>query len=213
MTRAVRPRNSHRCHQILQSGIRQSGAILTVLIALLTVCACDPLGKQWYKPASLSPAFGARVTDGKLHIWTGSPCLDTTEVYLVFDMGKPSAPALKLTTPGASSQTNSNPATVNIEPGVDFEYLTIGGPYPGFDIDRALPTNFDWRTAQTLYLSVSGPPTTWNVSTSLAEVVAGSDKHPADTYWFEGVGWLGPAEVASLDGKKFIAVCSPDPKS
>lgn len=144
--------------------------------------------------------FGARITDGALHIWTGSPCRGTTEVYLVFEMGKPNAPALKL----ASTAT---------EPGVMFEYLTIGGPYPGFDIDRALPANFDWRTAETLYLSVSGPPTTWNASTSLAEVVAGSEKHPADTYWFEGVGWLAPAEVASLDGTKFIAVCSPDPKS
>lgn len=121
--------------------------------------------------------FGARITDGALHIWTGSPCRGTTEVYLVFDMGKPNAPALKL----ASTAT---------EPGVMFEYLTIGGPYPGFDVGRALPANFDWRRAETPYLSVSGPPTTWNASTSLAEVVAGSEKHPADTYCFRAWGGL-----------------------
>ena len=48
--------------------------VLTVLAAVAVLAACDPLGRP-----SLESAFGARVLDGKLHIWTGSTCHDVIE--------------------------------------------------------------------------------------------------------------------------------------
>ncbi|MGV9799004.1 hypothetical protein ACWDTP_13215 [Mycobacterium sp. NPDC003449] len=163
---------------------------------MLAICGCDPLGKQRYRPPSKPPTVGVRIIDGELRIWTGSPCPGTTEVYLVFDMGQPDAPALQLTAPG---------------PGVRVEYLTVGDPYPGFDIARALPPDFDWHTAETLYVSISGPPAAWNVTIDLADALDGSAQHPDDTYWFQGFGWLDPAEVAAQNGEKFLTLCTPDP--
>ncbi|ORW79221.1 hypothetical protein AWC26_16650 [Mycobacterium shimoidei] len=167
--------------------MRRVGALL-VLAALVT--GCDPLGK-----ASLDPAFGARVTDGKLRIWTGSRCVGVTDISISFEPGRAE---LKL-----SSRS---------ETGVDVEYFTLGGPYPaGLEISKPLPDGFDWRAEKSMFLSPHGGSSHWGTSTDLAEVLKGSDQHPADTYWFQGVGWLSPADVAAKDGKRFLAVCTPDP--
>jgi hypothetical protein len=60
-------------------------------------------------------------------------------------------------------------------------------------------------------ISIYGGSGGWATSTDLAEVIKGSRQHPADTYWFQDVGWLNPADVAAKDGKTFLATCTPDP--
>ncbi len=49
-------------------------------------------------------------------------------------------------------------------------------------------------------------------TTELAEVIKGSAEHPDDTYWFQGVGWLNPAQVKKQDGKTFLATCTDSPQ-
>ena len=61
--------------------------LLVAVFGLATVAAlvsgCDPLGRP-----SLESAFGARVLDGRLHVWTGAPCHDVIEFGLTFDDNK-----------------------------------------------------------------------------------------------------------------------------
>jgi hypothetical protein len=59
----------------------------------------------------------------------------------------------------------------------------------------------DWRNCQAI-----------GASSAVAKIVDGSEGHPDDTYWFDGVGWLSPAQVAEQDGKTSTAVCTPDPE-
>lgn len=166
----------------------RSVGVLLVLAALLT--GCDPLGK-----ASLDPAFGARVTDGRLQIWTGSHCVGVTSLSLSFE-------------PGRAELELSSAA----ESGVDVEHFTLGGPYPaGLRVSQPLPDGFDWRAEKSMHLSAHGGSSHWGTSTDLAEVIKGSDQHPPDTYWFQGVGWLNQTDVAAKDGKTFLATCTPDP--
>lgn len=177
---------------------RRLSAIFTLVVALLAACRTD---HGWDPSApfapSLRPAFGARVTDGQLRIWTGSPCVGT-RFALTFD---PSREELVLTS--------------SAEKGAQVEYLTLGGPYPpDLLISRPLPKGFDWRTQESMRISIYGGAHSyggWGSTTDLAEVIRGSARHPADTYWFQDVGWLNPAEVAAQDGKTFLATCTPDP--
>jgi hypothetical protein len=170
-------------------------AAATLVVALLA--ACDG-GDGWNPDAqfapSLRPAFGARVTDGRLQIWTGSRCHDVTRLAFAFE---PDPAELVLTAPA------ERPATV--------EYLMLGGPYPGFDVSDPLPEGFDWRNAESMRISVYGGGDSWGSYVDIADVVEGSDQHPKNTYFFEGVGWLNPAEVEAQDGKTFLATCTSDP--
>lgn len=162
--------------------------VLLVLAALLT--GCDPLGKP-----SLIPSFGARVTDGKLQIFTGSHCVGVTSVSLSFEPGRAE---LEL-----SSQAES---------GVEVDYFTLGGPYPaGMTVSKPLPQDFDWRNEKSMHLAPTGGNSHWGTTTDLAEIITGSDQHPPDTYWFQDVGWLNPADVAEQDGKSFLGACTADP--
>lgn len=176
----------HRCRVL---------AAATVIVALLA--ACDG-GDDWSPEAqvapSLRPALGARVTDGQLQIWTGSRCHDVTRLALTFE---PDRAELVLTAPA------ERPATV--------EYLALGGPYPGLEVSDPLPQGFDWRNTETLRISVHGGGDSWGSYADIADVVEGSERHPNDTYLFEGVGWLNPGDVAAQDGKTFLATCTPDP--
>ncbi len=183
----------------------RTGAGLMALILLLAVCGCNPLGKNPIAP-SVPVAFGVRVTDGNLRLWTGLPCLGTTEVDVTFDHEQPDRAELKLATPGPADQQGVAP-----DPGVEVEYLTVGGPYSGFDVRTALPDGFDWRTADVVSLFTRGAPITWGADSELAEVREHSDEHPNDTYWFQGVGWLNSAQVTEQSGRTFIPVCSADP--
>lgn len=166
----------------------RSVGVLLVVVALLT--GCDPLGKP-----SLMPAFGARVTDGRLQIWTGSHCVGVMSVILSFE---PSRAELEL--------------RAQAESGAEVERLTLGGPYPtGLQVFQPLPDGFDWHTEESMGIAVYGGTGRWGTSTDLAEVIKGSSEHPPDTYWFQDVGWLNPADVAAKDGRTFLATCTDDP--
>lgn len=191
---------------------RRIGTLLTVLMALLAVCGCDPLGKP-----SLEPSFGIRVAEGKLQIWFGSACDGTTGVDLTFDMSKDNEAALQLRTPvTALKQTSPSGRQEPVEgpdPGVAVEYITIGGPYPGLEVTKALPPGFHWQRMTSLFVGIEGPPVAWGTTSDLTKVLAESAQHSPDTYWFQGVGWLAPADVAAQSGKTFLTLCTPDPST
>jgi hypothetical protein len=178
--------------------MRRTRELFAVVAAVVSLVAgCDD-GRYDSAPggAELKPAFGARVTDGQLRIWTGSECVGVTRFTLYF-----SPPDTRLVLEAASDQ------------GVDVEYLALGGPYPaGLAVAEPLPADFDWRTAQEMRISVDSPTNGWGTTTELAEVVDKSAEHSDDTYWFEGVGWLNPAQVAEQDGRTFLATCTLEAK-
>lgn len=163
---------------------------------LLTICTPDPA-----KQPSLPTAFGVRVTAGRLQVWSGSPCADTTGVTLVF-RADPAKPA----------HTDFSMATTSNDGTVTFEHYTLGDPVPGFEIRDALPTGFDWHEQQELTLAVHTTERHWDPTTTLAEAIHHSGDHPDDTYWFQGIGWLNPTQVAEQDGKTFLATCTREPK-
>lgn len=164
---------------------------------LLTTCTPDPA-----KQPSLPTGFGVRVTNGRLPIWSGSPCAATTGVTLIFrtDPTKPTYSEL-------SMGTGNNDVTGT------FEHYTLGDSHPDFAISHDLPSGFDWRNQQELTLNVHTTERHWDPTTNLAEPINHSADHPDDTYWFEGVGWLNPTQVAEQDGKTFLAACTEDPKT
>jgi hypothetical protein len=173
------------------------GAVAAATAVFALVAGCQG-GDGWSPEApfapSLRPAFGARVTDGQLQIWTGSQCHDVTRLALTFE---PDRAQLVLTAPP------DHPATV--------EYLTLGGPYPGLAVSEPLARGYDWLSAESVRISVYGGGDSWGSYAYLADVVEGSDQHPSDSYLFEGVGWLNDADVAAQDGETFLATCTPDP--
>ncbi|MEB3020131.1 hypothetical protein [[Mycobacterium] crassicus] len=170
--------------------MRRLGVLATLAAALLAGC---PSKAPW--APSLPPAFGARVTNGKLEIWTGSRCDGITRIVLSFD---PSAAELILT-----SRT---------EVGVAVDHLTLGGPYPaGMTVSQHLPVGFEWRNQKSMDFSTYGGSSRWGTTTDLDVVRGGSEQHPTDSYWFQDVGWLNPAQVAAQDGKSFLATCTADP--
>lgn len=190
--------------------ICRTRAVLILLMTLIAVCGCDPLGKP-----SLEPSFGVRVTDGKLRIWTGSLCNGTTGVDLTFDMSQDSEATLQLRTPATAlkqtSQAAGSEPALGPDPGVAVEYITVGGPYPGLEITKALPPDFDWHRTTSLFVGIEGPPTAWGTTTDLTKVLAESAQHPSDAYWFQGVGWLTSTDVVAQNGKTFLTLCTPDP--
>lgn len=169
--------------------------LLAAVAAAALVAACDPLGRP-----ELDPAFGARVTDGALHIWTGAPCHKVIELGLTFDPYQDDRAELMMKSPN--------------DVGVDVEHFTLGEPVPGLEVTEPLPVDFDWQGAESVRISVRGSGETggWGTTTYLADVIKGSAEHPEDTYFFQGVGWLNPAQVAERDGKTFLATCTPSPE-
>jgi hypothetical protein len=174
--------------------IRGLLAVLSGLMAIALVSACDPLGRP-----ELNPAFGARVTDGALHIWTGSLCHRVIELGLTFDPSQDDRVEWMMKAPNSV--------------GVDVERFTLGEPVPGLEVTQPLPANFDWRAAESVRITVTGGGETggWGTTTKLADVINDSAQHPDDTYFFQGVGWLNPADVAAKDGKDFLATCTVKP--
>ncbi|MET0450590.1 MAG: hypothetical protein ABW137_02015 [Mycobacterium sp.] len=188
--------------------MRRPAAFLAVLIAVLTaaltIVGCGPLKPENPMESSLPIVYGARITDGKLNIWTGSPCAGTTSVRIAFESSDGKRAEMQLGTPTYEGK---------LTPGVQVDHLVIGDPNPGFDVLEALPQGFDWLGAQTLTFDLGGPDLSPGRVTQidLAEVKSGSAQHPADTYWFSGIGWLDPEQLAAQDGKTLLAYCTPDP--
>jgi hypothetical protein len=166
--------------------------LMLAAAAVSVSCACDDLGRP-----SLNPAFGARDVGGQLHVWTGSTCHQVTELSLVFDPNQDDRVELDMRAPGES--------------GVDVDHFTVGEPVPGLTVTQPLPADFDWRSAESVRISVTSADGGWGTTTQLAEVREASSEHPADSYWFQDVGWLNPAEVSEQDGKTFLATCTSKP--
>lgn len=109
--------------------------VLTLLAAVTVLVACDPLGRP-----TLEAAFGARASDGKLHLWTGSTCHDVIELGLTFDAYK--------------QDTRAELAMTAPKPGVDVDRFTLGEPVPGLTVTTPLPANFDWQKAEAVRINV-----------------------------------------------------------
>ncbi|MHC9292090.1 hypothetical protein ACRCUN_06455 [Mycobacterium sp. LTG2003] len=158
----------------------------------MTVCTPDPARDE-----AVAATVGVRVTDGTLRFWTGTPCPFDSGVVLTFQ-------------PGQVETTLKN---TKLDP--DFEHLNLGEPAPQFTVTRPLPNDFDWRTAKSvLFRLIKTDAATnranqlvWSKTTELATPIAESAQHPADTYYFEGHGWLSPAEIAAEDGTSIQTIC------
>ncbi|MGB5113334.1 MAG: hypothetical protein WBO08_17645 [Mycobacterium sp.] len=162
--------------------------------SLLTVCTADPATEP-----SLPSALGARVTDGTLRVFTGTPCTGTNGVTLAFTSG------------GATQGEITTSMFAPAGSPVDIDRLTVGTPPDGMQVKTALPAEFDWGTMQSVSLRVHRPELSREATVSLREVVDGSPEHPADSYYFDGIGWLDPAAVADQDGRTFLGPCTVDP--
>ena len=175
--------------------IRRTVALILSAVALASCGLFSDL-EQDFSP-SLPQAYGARMTDGELRVWTGSRCTEIKQLAFFFH---PHGVELLLT-------SNNFIRTTNKEAGTDVEYLTLG-PNPGWTITEPLPAGFDWKTAKSFRLAGAG---VGEKAVDIATIVEESALHPIDTYWFQGIGWLSPADVAAKDGKTFLAACTPDP--
>jgi hypothetical protein len=166
---------------------------MVLVISTLAVSGCGFFGPD-PEVASRPPVFGARVTDGQLRLWTGTPCTDVTQVTVTFSPG--------------SARLILKPASGR---GPEVEYLTLDGPNAGLDATERLPDGFDWRTSETILLIVDAATGAGSTPTSVAEIVDGSAQHPDDTYYFQGFGWLDRNQVAEQNGKSLLTVCTADP--
>lgn len=177
--------------------VRRAVSATALIASLVALTGCDGDRRDWstaqFAP-SLEPSWGVRETDGRLQIWTGSPCVGITQISLSHNMGGPKLVLKPIRPEGAA-----------------VEYLTLGGPYPGLAVAESWPDGLDWRSADQLVLQVDGKDVHFGSTTQVSDITAGSPGHPQDTYWFDGVGWMSPADVAAQDGKTFTAVCTPDP--
>lgn len=158
----------------------------------LATCTPDP--KRAWSP---STGIGVRMTDGRLQLSTGKACtgVESVEVDFLPDRSPPDLPSLRLSSGGV-------PTT--------FDRITVGEPVPGMVVTEPLPTRFDWRVAERVGLGVYGPGLHGMRNVFLDEVVKGSPKHPADSYWFDDVGWLTPDQAAELAGRRYVWLCQPD---
>jgi hypothetical protein len=169
--------------------------MLAALLAVLAVSGCDFFAPD-PEAASLPPVFGARVTDGKLRLWTGTPCSGVSRVVVTFS---PDGARLVLEPPAGKS--------------ADVDFLTLDGPYPALDLVESMPDGFDWHTAKTVLMLVDSPQGTGSTPTDVAEIVDGSADHPDYTYYFQGIGWLDAAQVAAENRKSLLTVCTADPNN
>lgn len=174
--------------------MRRWAAVAALLLTLVTSCGTD----EGWDPdarfaASLRPAFGLRVTDDKLQLWTGAECTALTRLSLIFDMDQ------TLTLVPSDGQPMA------------FDRLTLGGPYPGMRVEEALPEGFDWHTAEALSVVPDAGEGIFGASAYLSDVITQSPDHPDDTYYFQDVGWLNQAGVAEQNLTTFLATCTPDP--
>lgn len=175
--------------------MRRCLVAMAVAVVALSASGCET--RAPFAP-TLTTSWGARVTDGKLQIWTGAPCVAVKKISLSHD-----------------SEDAELVLTATDPAGADVEHLTLGGPYPaGLQVTRPWPQGVDWRTAKELTFQLDAfPPgaksVVFGAGTEVSEIIDGSPNHPADTYWFTGVGWLTPADVAAKDDKTFTSVCTP----
>ncbi|MFI9408134.1 hypothetical protein [Nocardia sp. NPDC052316] len=171
-----------------------------LLMAAVTA-ACDT--EAQFAP-SLPPAAGFRVDGGVLKLWTGTPCAGVTGLTLIFDSG----------TRESTEQVWTAP-----RPGVPVERMdllrTAGGSVPvtggPFQVQKALPADYDWTKAGSLAFAVDGPEA-YGARVDVARVLRESAQHPSGSYLFGERGWMDSSDVQRENRKSFLTVCTPDPK-
>lgn len=168
---------------------RSVASVLTVAV----VSGCQLIGPD-PETTSLPPVFGARMSDGRLQLSTGTPCREVSRVVVLFT---PDAGRLTLQPVGSGT--------------ADVDHLTVGGPYGGLEVTEQLPDGFDWRTAEQVTLIVTAPEGSGSTPTNIAEIVDGSSEHPENTFYFQGVGWLDPEQVAEQNRRSLLTICTTDP--
>lgn len=110
--------------------MRRLFCVLALMAVVLPLSACWAFrGDQFATPLP-SSQLGLRVTDGQLQIWTGSACEGTRYVNVGFSSLDGSDNQLQIFTPSVEE---------GLTPGVELEYLNLGGPYPGFSVKSSLP--------------------------------------------------------------------------
>ncbi|GAA2614591.1 hypothetical protein Adu01nite_33620 [Paractinoplanes durhamensis] len=179
---------------------RRLRAACAVLLLATVTAACDT--EAQFAP-SLPPAAGFRVDDGTLKLWTGTPCSGVTAVTLIFE------------TAGQGDQDQVWRAP---KPGVTVERMdllkTAGGSAPDtggpLQVQKPLPTDFDWTKATSIVFYVSGP-TANGAREDVAQLLRESPNHPSDSYLFGQQGWMNEADVQRENKKSFLTVCTPDP--
>ncbi|SEH61791.1 hypothetical protein SAMN04489835_2077 [Mycolicibacterium rutilum] len=172
--------------------------LVLVILAVFGVSGCLVPSAPVPDEPSLPVVFGARVTDGQLRLWTGTPCRRVEQVMVRFSPG-----------PGGRLQLTAPP-----DRATEFEFLTLDGPYPGgLAVTEPLADGFDWRAAKTVSLTVEPSEGAGTTAADIAEIVDGSAQHPDDSYYFEGVGWLNPEQVTEQNGKSLLTICTTDPAS
>lgn len=165
-------------------------------VALLGLAACDSDGDDWDPDAqfapSLRPAIGVRAIDGELRLWTGTRCRRVTRVAVTFG--------------GATWEiTSRRPG------GAVLETFRLDRPPRGFRVTEPLPADFDWEHADRLGFTGDSADGVWGTTTDLDVVRDESADHPADSFYFDQVGWLDGAGVAEGNGEEFLTPCTPDP--
>lgn len=112
---------------------------MAVAVVVLPASGCET--RAPFAP-TLTTSWGARVTDGKLQIWTGAPCVAVKKISLSHD-----------------SEDAELVLTATDPAGADVEHLTLGGPYPaGLQVTRPWPQGVDWRTAKELTFQLDAFP-------------------------------------------------------
>lgn len=176
---------------------------ISAILCVVVLAGCGPLAPKNPMEASLPMVYGARVTDGKLMLWTGTPCAGTRGVRIIMSSGVDNA------------ETNMGTPTYpgDLTPGVQVDHLTVGEAPPGMAVYEPLPAGYDWRSADTVQLNLTGPDTSpgAQATVDLDTPKRESAQHDPDTYWFPDVGWMGPDEVAAQNGKTFLTLCTADP--
>ncbi|KAA0116892.1 hypothetical protein [Mycolicibacterium sp. P9-22] len=165
---------------------------LTAALLVFGISGCSLIGDD-PEAASLPPVFGARVTDGALQLSTGTPCGEVSRVVVLFT---PDAGRLTLAPISGTTRVDQ---------------LTVGGPYDGLRVTEPLPDGFDWRTAEEVTLIVTAPVGSGSTPTRISEVIDGSSEHPGDTFYFQGIGWLDPQQVAEQNRRSLLTICTTDP--
>ena len=94
---------------------------------------------------------------------------------------------------------------------VELDQLTVGGPYDSLQVTEQLPDGFDWRTAEEVTLIVTAPEGSGSTPTQISEIIDGSSEHDTDTFYFQGIGWLDPQQVAEQNRRSLLTICTTDP--
>ncbi len=173
-------------------GLHVIARVLAGALAATAVSGCQLVGPD-PEATSLPAVFGARMTDGKLALSTGTPCDEVSRVVVLF-------------TPDAGRLT-----LAPVRGTARFDQLTVGGPYDGLQVTEPLPAGFDWRTAEEVTLIVTAPEGSGSTPTRISEIVEGSPRHDPDTFYFAGIGWLDAQQVAERNRRSLLTICTTDP--